>query len=375
MVDLKEITLANGIAILITAYLLRCRRRYRETIHTEDKLFDGMILITLIGSLVEIASYYVDGATIESGRTLNYITNSLCFAGTVSVGLLWCVFVELKVYNNLEKCMRHAKYLMIPWTIEIIVLIINCFETGIMFSVSESNVYERELGVVIGYGTLVVYFIRSILLVYGYKGPKVKVHFFPVLYFVFPCIAGAAVQFTVYGITSSWVSVAVALGFVQLQLYADNVYRDELSGLYNRRFLNKVLAKQEGESRGSMYGIMMDINDFKHINDAFGHCTGDVAICRMGEVLLKSTPDKGIAIRYAGDEFMVLLPDATEKITRDVMQAINDNLDQFNAQKKEGFNLSVAMGLAKYEKKDSAEDFMRKMDADMYADKNRYNLQ
>ena len=197
MVDLKEITLANGIAILITAYLLLCRHRYRETVRTEDKLFDGMILITLIGSLVEIASYYVDGAAIESGRTLNYITNSLCFAGTVSVGLLWCIFVELRVYQNLKKCMHHAKLLMIPWGIEIIVLIINLFDTGLMFSVSENNIYEREIGVVVGYGTLVVYFIRSIFLVYGYKGPKIKIRFFPVLYFVFPCVAGAAVQFTV----------------------------------------------------------------------------------------------------------------------------------------------------------------------------------
>ena len=165
----------------------------------------------------------------------------------------------------------------------------------------------------------------------------------------------------------------MALGFVQLQLYADNVYRDELSGLYNRRFLNKVLAKQESEARGDMYGIMMDINDFKHINDAFGHCTGDVAICSMGEALLKSTPDKGIAIRYAGDEFMVLLPDATEETTRAVMRTIHENLDRFNAEKTAAFNLSVAMGFAKYEPKDTAEDFMRKMDADMYDDKNRHN--
>lgn len=72
------------------------------------------------------------------------------------------------------------------------------------------------------------------------------------------------------GITTSWVLVAVALTFVQMQSYAKNLYMDELSGLYNRRYLNLVFAEIENTNRRPLHGIMMDINDFKCINDNWG---------------------------------------------------------------------------------------------------------
>ena len=64
------------------------------------------------------------------------------------------------------------------------------------------------------------------------------------IYFVGPCFAGVVIQFLFYGITSSWVLVAVALIFVQMQSYAESLYMDELSGLYNRRYFNAVLAEK-----------------------------------------------------------------------------------------------------------------------------------
>ena len=50
------------------------------------------------------------------------------------------------------------------------------------------------------------------------------------------------------------------------------------------------------------------INDFKYINDNFGHSMGDKANSTVGNILCRSIPDAGMAIRYAGDEFIVLLP-------------------------------------------------------------------
>lgn len=55
-----------------------------------------------------------------------------------------------------------------------------------------------------------------------------NLNFFPVIYFVGPCFAGVLIQFLFYGITSSWVLVAVALIFVQMQSYAENLYMDDI---------------------------------------------------------------------------------------------------------------------------------------------------
>lgn len=374
MIDLKEIIAVNGITLLMMWYLLVCRRKNRERTRTEDKIYDGMVLVNLLGAVFETISFLVDGKNIPAGRLLNYISNSLCFAGTVSIGMLWCLYVELYIYQSRKRIRSFARIIMIPWVVEVIALILNLFGTGIMFSVSESNIYHREIGVIIGYCTLIIYFVYSVALVYHSKSQKIKLHFFPVLYFVVPCFAGVVIHFMFYGITASYISVGVALVFVQMQIYAEGSYRDHLSGLFNRRYLNGVLAKNENTDNGYLYGIMMDVNDFKSINDDFGHSAGDRAICRVGDVLLKSSPDDSIVIRYAGDEFVVLLPDADEAVVRSVLDEINNNFAQFNKSGEEPFTISMSMGYTRFEINDDAEAFLSKMDEKMYEEKRRYHL-
>lgn len=162
--------------------------------------------------------------------------------------------------------------------------------------------------------------------------------------------------------------------FIQMQAYAQNLYTDELSGLYNRRFLNGMIEKRSQANKGSLYGIMIDINDFKSINDDFGHNIGDRTICQMGVVLFKSIPEQGIAIRYAGDEFVVLLSGVDENAVMTTMDEINRNLELFNASYDEQFKLSVSMGYARLGEGDDVATFLMHMDEKMYEEKRKYHL-
>ncbi len=375
MIDLKEILMANGITMLMTWFLLVCRRKNRENVHAEDRIFDGMILVNLLGSMFETLSFLIDGVAFPGGRQLNYIANSFCFAGTVSIGLLWCLYVDLHIYRNYKRTIRKARFVMIPWGIEALAILGNLFGTGILFTITADNVYERSPGAVLGYVTLLFYFAYSVYLVYHSKRQGRNLNFFPVLYFVLPCLAGVLIQLLCYGITSSWVMVTTAIIFVQLQSYAENMYMDELTGLYNRRYFNAVLSKRENADRHPLYGIMMDINDFKKVNDTFGHSVGDLALRRMGDILFRSVPDGGIAIRYAGDEFVVLLPDGTKEDVIAAMEEIENNLSRFNASGAEVYTLSVAMGYTGWHTQDNAEHFLMRMDEKMYEEKRRYHQQ
>ena len=374
MINLQEIAVANGITILAMWFLLGCRRKNRESLHAEDDIYDGMVLITLLGALFETISFLVDGQDFIFGRSINYLSNSVCFLGTVSVGLLWCLYVNIRISHNDAGIVRSHGMILLPWLVEAAAILWNLFGSGILFNVSENNVYHRNAGASLGYITLMIYFVYSVYLVCRSESRGFNRRFFPVQYFVGPCIAGVIVQFFCYGITTSWISVAMALVFVQMQTYAENLYKDELSGLFNRRYLNGILAKQTNANRGSLHGIMMDINDFKSINDRFGHSVGDQAICCMGEILSKSIPNNGVAIRYAGDEFIVLVKNADTDNSNSVMREIHKNLSRFNALGSALFTLSVSMGYADFEANDDAESFLRKMDAKMYEEKRRYHL-
>ena len=366
--------MANGLTVLMMWFLLLCRRKNRESLHVGDKIYDGMAIVNLLGALSETIAFLVDGKQFIGSRQINYISNSICFIGTVSIGLLWCLYVELYIYRNYKRIFKKVRLVMLPWAVEVIMVLCNLPGTGIMFKISEENIYQRATGALVGYISLIIYFAYSIYLVQQSRRQGINLNFFPVLYFIGPCFAGVLIQFLFYGITSSWVLVAVALLFVQMQSYAESLYMDELSGLYNRRYLNAILTEKKIISGKALHGIMMDVNDFKYINDNFGHSMGDKAICTLGNILSRSIPDGGMAIRYAGDEFIVLLSGVDTESVLVTMDEINHNLSLFNESRTEPFNLSVSMGYAEFGAGDDTEAFLMHMDEKMYEEKRKYRL-
>ena len=368
----EEIFMANGAAIIMMAFLLYCRQRNRESIHADDRIYDWMTLITLLGAVIDTLTFLVDGQSFVGARFLNYLTNSLSYMGTVVVGFLWCLYVDLHIYKNHARYRRNLRYVAIPLLFEFICLLYNLCGNGIMFSISTDNTYSRGFYSIIGYISVYLYLLYSIYLVYHSQEEGLNLDFFPIFYFMGPCVLGAVVQFLYYGITSSWISVAVSLTFVQMQSYSENISTDSLSGLYNRRYLDRILALKEHLTQKSVYGIMMDVNDFKQINDLYGHSMGDQAIRVMGNILLKSVPDGGISIRFAGDEFVVLLVCDDPNAVFETMTEINRRLDDLNRSGVEPFKLSVSMGQAKLDPSDP-ETFLREMDERMYEEKRRYH--
>ena len=84
--------------------------------------------------------------------------------------------------------------------------------------------------------------------------------------------------------------------------------RDSLTGLYNRRVLEEVLFIEENKRIPSSLAILIiDLDNFKAINDTFGHPAGDNVLSAMGKLLLENSRKENIVARYGGEEFAVLL--------------------------------------------------------------------
>ena len=93
----------------------------------------------------------------------------------------------------------------------------------------------------------------------------------------------------------------------------DQAMHDGLTGLYNRRYLEESLAREESRARrsGRSLGIMMiDIDDFKRFNDTLGHAAGDAVLRAMGRYLLMAARGEDIVCRYGGEEFVLVMSQA-----------------------------------------------------------------
>lgn len=113
------------------------------------------------------------------------------------------------------------------------------------------------------------------------------------------------------------------------QLY-EAIYLDKLTSLYNRAYFEKIFSSNELSHCETMGMIFADMNGLKFINDVFGHQKGDELLVCIADIIRKSCRKSEIIIRWGGDEFVIVLPDATEKICKNICDRIRKSCEQTN---------------------------------------------
>ncbi len=148
---------------------------------------------------------------------------------------------------------------------------------------------------------------------------------------------------------------------------------DDLTGLYNRRYLMETLANEVRRSRRLDHPcalLMADVDHFKEYNDAYGHLAGDAALTRIAGVLRETTRDVDCAVRYGGEEFVVLMPETKAPGAIETAQRIRTRLatDELVGEK-----LSVSIGVAQFpDDGDTPEALLARADAALYPAPSRY---
>ncbi|MDO8847060.1 MAG: GGDEF domain-containing protein [Coriobacteriia bacterium] len=129
---------------------------------------------------------------------------------------------------------------------------------------------------------------------------------------------------------------------------------DELTDLYNYRFLQQRLDDEMG--RADRYSkrlslLMLDIDDFKRINDTYGHLVGDLVLSEVGLVLKSTVREVDIVARYGGEEFTIILPETDASGAFIVAEKIRETIAMHRFPDAEGghsIHLTVSIGLSSY---------------------------
>lgn len=152
------------------------------------------------------------------------------------------------------------------------------------------------------------------------------------------------------------------------------IYTDDLTGLYNRRYLNSVLPQELAQTK--KYALfMIDLDGFKGVNDTYGHLEGDAILISLSKAINECMSASGTVIRYAGDEFTVVLP---EKTKEEASSLAGELLKKVAAQPLKGkdgqkvHSLTLSMGLSMYpDDGKKLEEIIEKADRALYSSKRK----
>ncbi|MCP4596977.1 sensor domain-containing diguanylate cyclase [Neptuniibacter sp.] len=152
---------------------------------------------------------------------------------------------------------------------------------------------------------------------------------------------------------------------------------DELTGLYNQRHFYQVLAKELDRSKRYKHDLSLicfDLDNFKKVNDSLGHIEGDRILRTVGELLHEALRLSDIAVRYGGDEFMVLLPDtgieAAAKTAERIRYLFNTKCP-YSVEKGSGgiAKVSMSLGVTETNGSEKPDQVVQRSDLAMYQSK------
>ncbi|MBC7877914.1 MAG: GGDEF domain-containing protein [Anaerolineales bacterium] len=127
---------------------------------------------------------------------------------------------------------------------------------------------------------------------------------------------------------------------------------DRLTGLYNRYYMEETLSREllrASRKQLSLGIIILDVDGFRQFNETHGHLAGDGVLRQLGSFLLKHVRGDDIVCRYGSDEFIIVMPDASQKVTWERAELICEYAKQFYPQVKGktfdavSFSLGVAV--------------------------------
>jgi diguanylate cyclase (GGDEF)-like protein len=154
-------------------------------------------------------------------------------------------------------------------------------------------------------------------------------------------------------------------------LWRDLALIDPLTGLFNRRYAEKRLKEEISRSQRKGYPltlVMLDLNDFKRINDQFGHSAGDVVLKTFSDCLGKAVREADLAARLGGDEFVMLLTECDSVQAEAIVNRLSPPEVSLDGQR---VAIRFAAGWKQYEHGAQAQDMLNEADKALYQNKQR----
>lgn len=336
---------------------------------SQQRVFYMMLAISAVNLVAEMTTKlnnqgYIDGVLVQ-GIVILFLTYPV-------LAYFWLRYLSQQIFSS-GKTPGWWQQVLIVVVILDIAGILASLSTGWFFRFVDGT-YQRGpyyyVASFLGLANIVI--IEAMLITYR---KQIEKQYFNSL-FLFPLIPSfcSLVQMRVQGLNLIPCSIVYALLMIYLNLQQRLMDTDFLTGACTRRRLdNYIDEKIMAASKESTFAaIMIDIDDFKLINDRHGHLAGDKALQNTVAILRRCIRNEDFLARYGGDEFCVILDVATQEELDKVLERIRNAVLRYRCRRCDDMiPVQLSMGACLYEPelRLSRREFQEQIDTRMYAEK------
>jgi diguanylate cyclase (GGDEF)-like protein len=368
----------NAFSCMITAMVyFRYKKDFADT-------YDNLLLRRLQAAVfwilfTDILTWLINGRAGETMRRLGYCINIFYFVLQLVIALYWLRYAWYRIFGQSLPRKKEVPYILLPFAV-LGLLILSSPLNGWCFYLDEANRYHRGPLAASLFIVLLVYLLimSGIALVQYQKETLIdrKKELQLIAFFAVPPILGGTAQTFTYGFSLVWPLAAISCLLVLHEKDSRAISQDALTGLNNRRNMERYLgARKEAGQNRPIALILLDVNDFKHINDHFGHEAGDAALIYASDILREifNGTDAFLA-RYGGDEFVIVMPENRAEIIEDILLQIKKRFEACGQAHSLPFCFSVSAGYAVYSgESEKISELFARADERMYRDKALYH--
>lgn len=341
--------------------------------NSSDKYYEKTLLATIAFSLFALISGIFNGTSYNFSQIILIISHSLYFFSESLIGYFYTNYILKRI--NLQEKREYKLILYIPLILSIFFLIINLTKK-ILFTISIDNLYSpsKYLYLYNLINAVYVLIIITNLISYYFYNKNSKNEIKSLILFTLLPVVSAGIQNYNYGIILGQVGFTLSKLLIYFNNQKKEANYDELTGVYNRRAFNK-RANKIYYSNKSMFLMLMDADDFKIINDKYGHLEGDKALIQIAYILnraINNTHKNYSLARYGGDEFVIVGNIQNKDEVAQLINQIEEEEKKYNKETNNKYNIKLSIGYAlQNDNHTLLEDLIKEADALMYAKKRK----
>ena len=344
-----------------------------------SKTFTELLVSAMVYVFLDMISGLQQNLVIHLSPAVSTVLNAGFYISSYSLTHLSFAFTECELGKNWVLDKKKRMQSLIPAGI-LTVMTLCTLKWHFFFYIDADGLYQKG-----PYYAVVIPFVYIYIVLIGIRVitmlPQKKYYAFHgklemvAGIVVFPLIAGI-IQVFCPGI--SVVCAGLTLGIIQAftAFLTNRITMDDLTQVNNRtklvQYLESYLESHEPEEETNLHFLMIDLDDFKGINDTYGHVEGDAALIRTANVLKRTMAGHpGILARYGGDEFCIA-GEMTHEQAEELIKNIYHNLAEANALAARSYNIGLTVGSTRFTKEvQTIPDLVNRADEDLYQHKRK----